>query len=1636
MHKKVPIIMTSSYKWIFVLAFFALTSTLKATHIVGGEISFECLGNDQYRISLEVYRDCYYGNPLAYFDDPAYVGIFNEQNLLVEVIEMPFTGLDDTLSAIFNDPCLFDPGDVCVHTTHYEKIISLPPIPGGYQFVYQRCCRNATISNIQNPLESGMTILTYMSEQSMLECNNGPDFAFIPPIFICVNKPINFDHSATDTEGDSLAYKLCTPYLGASYDAPQPDTPSTPPYDTVQWVYPLYSLDNLLGTDSTVLTIDPQTGLLTGFPTNQGQFVVSVCVEEYRNGQLISSMRRDFQYNVGVCGEVTAAFFSPEAQCDQLTVEFTNQSSVYASEYLWYFQYPDTTAFSTSENPTHTYPDTGSYQIMLIADPNSVCADTFISSIYLQNNSLFADYELEIFNCGDSTVLSLFDQSYDTISAPESWTWMVNYDTVTLTSTQQNPQFLLPPNVNGTVNMQVRSINGCEQNISFPFDTGQDLPGQIIPDTAYACLGQEAYLNPLFDQIHSSGYFWQPTQLVSDSLAPNPYAIADSIRLFTVEIQAPDSLCTFVKQVTLLPLPYPELTSPDSILLCPGESVVLNPNGNPNYHYSWTSSGQPLSNPNATSPEVSPSTTTLYTVEIIAPGPDTCIATRQVLVHVPPPIGLQPIPDTVTCEPSITINAQTDEFTTIFWFENGQPILPPSQELNVQVSGLNTYMLNAVDIYGCVAMDTFTISGGPVEINLTPNIAEVCTNEPVQIQTDNLDPNDQLIYNWTVSGNGSLSANDIPNPIYTANQAGTEWVIGSFTNQYNCSIQDSILITSVDGGALLDFTYEVLCDGLTVQFYNLSTNVDSFYWDFGLPNTNTDTSTAINPIFTFPDLGSYQVSLSIPYSVDCAFPVSMTVDITNPILQANFDYAYSACEEDSILISFFDQTLNTLTSPVTNWQWTFSNGQSSNQQNPSIYVYPGDAPLIAQLQVTTSINCVSTTTDTLTFNFLEVFLPDTLVLCLGDTTQLNPGANPNYDYLWSPTTGLSDPTSGSPLAFPSETTTYTLNITNYDGTDTCQIQKNITIFVPDDIQLDLGPQDTLITCNNPVFIQATANQNIDYQWFNQDSIIIGTDSSITVLPDSIATYALLASNIHNCTAAAQITVINGTLDIQAEDELFICPTDSLQLSLNNIDSFDQISVSWIAGTGGSLLSDSTTPNPWVSTQADLAIFYYTVSNQFDCTLQDSLLVHTSNFQATVNDSLFACYAEPTFLNPTGNPAYNYLWTPNTGLDDPTSYNPLATLTQDQIYTVILSNDDGISFCSDTLQVHVYVSPDLALQISANQDTLLCAYDSVLLQANTAVPASFVWYQELPWIIPIGQEDTISVLPQGSTTYYLLATDSLGCSDTAAISFQAYPLNIDIPAGLTACAGEKITLTIPNNAPDQELLFEWLPDSLVEIIDSNTISLTLYEDINLEVTITNQIGCTAIATIPIEVTDLQAMAFAEAEPDTIFPANGQTSQLNTLNLPGLSYYWTPQFSLSNPNIFNPIATPQETTTYTVIVQDDNGCQAQAEVKVVVLTPECREPVIFVPSAFSPNGDGHNDLLRVRGNELADNFFIDFYFVIYNRWGQRLFETTDPNQAWDGSFKGVPLEPDVFGYYLEVKCYNGETFFKKGNVTLLR
>jgi PKD repeat protein len=362
---------------VFLLAF---ASKAWATHIVGGEIYYECLGNNTYNVTLKVYRDCF--NGVAPYDNPAAVGVFNSSGALITQIDMFFPGsvqLPNTL----NSPCFTPPTNVCVEEAIYNETVVLPPVPpGGYFLAYQRCCRNNTILNLVNPGNVGSTYMAHIPDPSLATCNSSPYYNNFPPIFLCAGNPLNFDHSAIDLDGDSLVYELCDPFDGASAANPQPIPPAAPPYSFVPFnppyngTYPMSS--------SPALAINPVTGLLTGTPNSIGQWVVGVCVKEYRNGQLLSVNKRDFQFNVVNCpGLIVSSIPSQQTFCFGYTVNFLN-NSFNASTYHWDFGDPNATNDTSSlATPTWTYADSGVYNVMLIGNPGTPCADTGYTTFFI-----------------------------------------------------------------------------------------------------------------------------------------------------------------------------------------------------------------------------------------------------------------------------------------------------------------------------------------------------------------------------------------------------------------------------------------------------------------------------------------------------------------------------------------------------------------------------------------------------------------------------------------------------------------------------------------------------------------------------------------------------------------------------------------------------------------------------------------------------------------------------------------------------------------------------------------------------------------------------------------------------------------------------------------------------------------------------------------------------------------------------------------------------------------------------------------------------------------------------------------------------------------------------------------------------
>ncbi|MBL4651158.1 MAG: hypothetical protein JKY03_15620 [Aureispira sp.] len=227
----------------YLIFFTCLPLYVSATHMVGGEINYRCLGNDRYEIMVTVFRDCDTGVP--WFDSPASIGVFDINDSLIYDLRLQLKN-NDTLDLNLADPCLVAPPNVCIHTTTYIDTVTLPFQVGGYQIVYQRCCRNQDIVNIVAPTSTGATYSSYISEEALLGCNSSARFIEWPPVYVCAGVPIVYDHSALDPDSDSIVYELCTPFTGATPSQSRPQPPNNPPYNPVTW-QPPYSVDNMLG---------------------------------------------------------------------------------------------------------------------------------------------------------------------------------------------------------------------------------------------------------------------------------------------------------------------------------------------------------------------------------------------------------------------------------------------------------------------------------------------------------------------------------------------------------------------------------------------------------------------------------------------------------------------------------------------------------------------------------------------------------------------------------------------------------------------------------------------------------------------------------------------------------------------------------------------------------------------------------------------------------------------------------------------------------------------------------------------------------------------------------------------------------------------------------------------------------------------------------------------------------------------------------------------------------------------------------------------------------------------------------------------------------------------------------------------
>ncbi|MCB0643271.1 MAG: PKD domain-containing protein [Phaeodactylibacter sp.] len=511
------------------VAFFAIESSAK--HIIGGVLTYECLGNGLYHFTLKMYRDC--SDPTAgNFDQFAPISFYKGNSPFPEETIHIGPDIVTDLEPDIDNPCLILPPNICVEEAIYtfDWVFGDWPSTEPYTVSYQRCCRNVTITNVVDPGSIGATFSVEITPESQEECNNSPVFENFPPIVICQGEPIDFLHNATDVEGDQLIYELCAPLEGGGLagtggvpggpngcNGVTPDPACPPPYDPVDYVPPYTPLNPLGGNPQ--VTIDPITGMITGVPDILGQFVVGVCVKEYRNGELLSVIQRDFQFNVASCEPVVFAdiqedsllgeqYYLLEACAEDNPLTIINESTLnpFLDNYNWNFTLADTLFESTELEPTITFPGPGLYEGQFLINPGFLCADTarVLVEIYPE---VLADFSYTYDTCEAGPVFFV-DESTADPTPLESWLWNFGDNEV---YEGRNPTHVYEEPGNFLASLLVEDIHGCEDGISVNV-TYFPVPNLIIvsPDAEADCPPSEInFLNLSSPVDETYEIFWE-----------------------------------------------------------------------------------------------------------------------------------------------------------------------------------------------------------------------------------------------------------------------------------------------------------------------------------------------------------------------------------------------------------------------------------------------------------------------------------------------------------------------------------------------------------------------------------------------------------------------------------------------------------------------------------------------------------------------------------------------------------------------------------------------------------------------------------------------------------------------------------------------------------------------------------------------------------------------------------------------------------------------------------------------------------------------------------------------------------------------------------------------------------------------
>ncbi len=518
-------------------------------------------------------------------------------------------------------------------------------------------------------------------------------------------------------------------------------------------------------------------------------------------------------------------------------------------------------------------------------------------------------------------------------------------------------------------------------------------------------------------------------------------------------------------------------------------------------------------------------------------------------------------------------------------------------------------------------------------------------------------------------------------------------------------------------------------------------------------------------------------------------------------------------------------------------------------------------------------------------------------ICENECIQLE-GSGTGVWYTWNPADGLSATDIPNPTACPDQTRTYTLTVMSADG---CVAVDSLTIFVEDNFASVIA--DSEICAGESTILGADGG--ISYSWSPAVSLNDPTAATPIATPLVTTTYTVSVTNASGCTDEKTVTVtVNPAPKAIACADKTICRGDSIQLVVDAHSSY-----AW--SPTNSLLNPNT--GIPIAFPTETTVYTVTVTDENGCTDTDEVVVFVDDpIIANAGNDMNICAGESAQLQATGG--FSYLWQPTTGLNATNIANPIATPLITTTYTVLVTGVDG---CTDTDEITVFVNHGTG--INAGMDQILCAGESI--QLNATGGSNYNWVPAAG----LSATDVSSPIatPLSSTAYIVSGIGTNGCRDADTVIVNVIPKPEAVACeDKTICLGDSIQLVVTTHSA-----YAWSPTS--SLLNSNTGTPTAFptETTTYTVTVTDENGCTDTDEVVVFVNK----PAVDLGPDINLCQN-DFAQLNATG--GIDYLWTPAEGLSNPTIPNPIATPTQTTTYSVLVTDANGCIVRDEITIFI------------------------------------------------------------------------------------------------------